>query len=158
MWKCRCYLWTWYPVEEKIVLQQVIGLGFWHMKKANLQKMFGGEDRLFFCLSGKPWQGFSVIHLNRPSCSVAFVSLCFYIIHDSFIWVISFDSQKLIIHDFLILALCSILGFFFSQKGGGGFETTEHFRIFPFIYIDFGEQKEELQNAIVTTYKGKVLW
>lgn len=119
MGKRRCYLWTWYSVEGQIVLQQVIGLGFWHMKEANLQKMFWGEDRLFFCLSGKPWQGFSVIHLNCPSCSVAFVSLCFYIIHDNCIWLISFDSQKLIIHYFLILALCTVFFCFFLKKRGG---------------------------------------
>lgn len=52
-------------------------------------------------------------------------------------------SQKLIIHDFLILTLCTVLFIFLKI---GGFETTEHFRIFPFIYIDLGEQKEELQK------------
>lgn len=66
----------------------------------------------FLGLSGKPSQGFPAIHLNHPSCPVPFVTLCFYIIHDNHICVISFDNQKLTIRDFLILTICTVLFIF----------------------------------------------
>jgi len=33
-----------------------------------------------------------------------------------------------------------------------GFETTDRFKMFPFIYIEFGEQEDELKSVVVTTY------
>jgi len=39
---------------------------------------------------------------------------------------------------------------FFLKKMG--FETTDRFKMFPFIYIEFGEQEDELKSVVVTTY------
>lgn len=112
------------------------------MKEANEQKMFGDEYRHQTFLD--PFRkAFTMLYsstLQSPRLFSSFISLCFYIIRDNHIWVISFNNQNNIIHVFLILALWRIL--YFPLKG-----VLSHLEFF-LLFTDLGEQKEELQKKL----------
>lgn len=56
------------------------------------------------------------------------------------------DNQKVIIHDFLILTPCTVLLYFSQKKKKKEVLKPPSTLEFFLLFIDLGEQKEELQK------------